>query len=444
MTKAGLLVSRSVALVSGGLMLMLSVVSAQAIEIQRVVSDQGIEAWLVEDYSVPIVAMEYSFQGGTTQDADDKLGATNLLSTMLDEGAGELDSQAFQLKLEELTMSLGFNAGRDRFYGSMRTLQVNLPEALEMLTLAVNEPRFDEAPLERMRAQVISGLKREEKRPQSIAGRKFSALLYPDSQYGRPSKGTVESVEKLQASDLKAQRDKLFARDGLKVGVVGAIDAETLKKALDQVFAKLPEKTQLTEVKNVLPLEGKSERVDFDTPQTTIQFALPGLKRDDPQYIPAFVMNHILGGGSFSSWLYQEVREKRGLAYSVGSYLVPLEHTALLMGSTSTRADNADEVLKVIEEQMVKMGEEGPTAEELEKAKAYLTGSYALNFDSSGAIARQLLGIQNAGLGIDYINKRNDLIDDVTLEAVREVARDLFAGQEPSIMVVGPQTAPKQ
>lgn len=435
--------------VVGGLALCgLSITSASAIEIQRVESPGGIEAWLVEDYTVPIVAMEFSFQGGTTQDPADKLGVTSLLSIMLDEGAGELDSEAFQQKLEDLTMSLSFSAGRDNFYGSFKTLSANKDETTDLLKLALTDPRFDAQPLDRMKAKTVAGIERALKRPDSVAALAFTKELFPEHPYGWPRSGTVESVSKLTSADLKAQHTKIFARDGLKIGVVGAISAEDLSPLLDKVFGELPEAGSLTRIEEVEPATGVVKHLPFDTPQTSIQFAMPGLKRDDPQFMEAFVANHILGGGTFSSWLYNEVREERGLAYSVGSYLVPRDHTALWMGYTGTAGEKAPEAVEIITDQIKRLSEEGPSAEELQEAKAYLTGSYALSFDSSSSIANQLVGIQNANLGIDYINERNDLIENVTLEGVKAAAQNLLSGIKPSVITVGPfgaeQTDPIQ
>ncbi|MDX5592965.1 pitrilysin family protein [Pseudovibrio sp. SPO723] len=411
---------------------------AAAIEIQEVESPGGIKAWLVEDYTVPIIAMDFAFEGGTSQDPGDKLGLTSLLTTMLDEGAGEMDSQAFQQKLEDLTMELSFSAGRDYFYGSYKTLAANKDETSALVHAALTSPRFDQQPLERMKAKALAGIERSLKRPDSVAGLAFSKALFPDHPYGWPSSGTLETVTTLTADDLADQHKKIFARDGLTVGVVGAISAEDLAPLLDKVFGGLPETGNLTTIEDVEPQTGVVEHIAFDTPQTSIMFALPGLKRSDPDFVNAFIANHIMGGGTFSSWLYEEIREKRGLAYGVGSYLVPRQHTALWMGSTGTAGDKAPLAVDLIKQQLVRLAEEGPTEDELTKAKAFLTGSYALRFDSSSAIANQLVGIQTEELGIDYINTRNDLINEVTLDDVKAVSKKLLSGVEPAIVTVGP------
>lgn len=410
-----------------------------AMEIQEITTPGGLTAWLVEDNTVPIVAIKFAFEGGASQDPQGQEGLANLLSTTLDEGAGELDSQAFQTRLEDLSVRIGFDAGRDNFYGSMRTLTPNVDDAFEMLRLAVSEPRFDEEPVARMKRQIIAGLRSEAKDPDAIAGRRWAELAYPDHTYGRAARGSEESVAGLSPQDLKQLHGNIFARKGLKIAVVGAIDAERLAPLLDSVFGALPEAGKLTEVSDVTMTTGKMEHVALDVPQTAIRIGLPALKRDDPDFIPAFVMNHILGGGVFSSWLFEEVREKRGLAYSVGSYLVPYQHAGMWMAVTGTRSDRADESVEVIRAQMARMADKGPSAEELAKAKAYLTGSYALRFDTSDKIADQLLGLQVEGFGPEYIDERNSLIEAVTLEQVRAVAARILKGVDPLVVTVGPE-----
>lgn len=410
-----------------------------AMEIQEITTPGGLNAWLVEDDTVPIVAVRFAFEGGASQDPEGREGLANLLSAMLDEGAGDLDSQAFQMRLEDLSVRIGFDAGRDNFYGSLGTLTPNIDDAFEMLRLAVTAPRFDAEAVERIKRQIIAGLRREAKDPDAIAGRRWAELAYPGHAYGRPSRGTEDSVATLSSQDLKDLHGRLFAREGLKITVVGAIDAERLAPLLDRVFGALPETGALTEVPDVAMAKGLMEHVALDVPQTSIRIGLPGLTRDDPDFIPAFVMNHILGGGSFSSWLFEEVRDKRGLAYSVGSYLLPYQHTGAWLAVTGTRADRADESVEVIRAQMARMADKGPSEEELAKAKAYLTGSYALRFDTSDKIADQLLGIQVEGLGRDYIDIRNDLIDAVTLDEVRAAATRLLKGVEPLVVTVGPE-----
>lgn len=410
---------------------------AGAVEIERVVSPKGIEAWLVQEDAIPLIAMSFAFHGGASQDPSDKPGVANLLTGLLDEGAGPLDSEAFQIALDDYSIDLSFSAGRDTFRGSIKTLTENSDQAVRLLKLALTEPRFDEEPVERIRAQIMAGIKATERDPDEVASTALMAALFPDHPYGRSSDGTIESVASITTDDLRDYFNRIVARDNLKIAVVGAIDAEALATMLDEVFGDLPVKANRIGIAEVEPEIGADINVPMAIPQTVIQIAGKGMKRDDPDFIAASVASYILGGGSFSSRLYQEVREKRGLAYSVYLGLVPLDHAGAVFVGTSTRADQADAVVELIESEIRRFAEEGPTEEELAEAKAYFIGSYPLRFDTSSSIASQLLGIQLEDLGIDYVFKRNDLIAAVTIEDVRRAAARLFADQDLTVVRVG-------
>ena len=432
-------------LVAGGLVAaclsVFALPATAAMDIQEVKSDKGVTAWLVEDYSVPIVTIRFSFDGGNTQDPAGKEGLSELMSGLFDEGAGGLDSDAFQTKLDDAGAEMRFGAGRDTIYGSMRMLADEKDEAFDLLRMAVQEPRFDQAPIDRIRAQIVSGIVANQKDPKTAGREKWSKALYGDHPYGRPDEGTEESLASITRDDIAAFHKRVFARDNLHVAVVGAIDAETLKRELDRVFGDLPEKSDLRPVDDVDMKLGQEVRVDYDLPQTSLQLAFPGVPRDDPEFFAAYLMNHILGGGTFTSRLFDEVREKRGLAYGVNSSLVTNEHSSGLMINTATRSDRAAETLAVILDTVRRMAEEGPTEAELAAAKQYVIGSYALNnLDSSNAIAATLLSLQEEDLGIDYIDRRAELIEKVTLDDVKAAARKLLS-TEPAVLVIGPNLA---
>ncbi len=409
---------------------------AEAVNIQEVTSPGGITAWLVEDYTVPIVTMNLAFRGGAAQDGDDKAGLANLMSGLLDEGAGDLDSRAFQTRLEDFNIDLSFDAGRDAFYGNMRTLTTNLDEAIGLMRLALTEPRFDEEAVTRIRGQVVSNLRRGETDPNEIASRTFMRTLYGEHPYGRPTEGTLQTVSALGADDLREFHRRIMARDNLLVVVVGAIDRARLAAALDEVFGRLPEKADLVPIPEVTARSGVTDHATLGVPQTVIRLGGPGIKRDDPDFIPAFVANHILGGGTFSSRFYKEIREKRGLSYSVGTSLLAFDHSGAWIGAAATRADMAQTAVDLMVAETKRFAEEGPTERELTEAKDFLVGNYALRFDASQKIARQLLGIQLDRLGIDYVERRNDLIRAVTAEDVQRAAQRVF-GQAPSVVTVG-------
>lgn len=407
-------------------------------KIQEVKSSSGVTAWLVEDYSVPIVAMNFAFAGGTTQDPAGKEGLTNLMTGLLDEGAGKLDSEAFQARLDDAGAEMRFSAGRDTLYGSMRLLADRKDEGLDLMRMAINEPRFDKAPLDRVRGQIVSGILASARDPKQAAELKWSEALYGNHPYARRSEGTEQTLGTITADDLRALHKALFAREKLTVAVVGAIDAETLKADLDKLFGDLPEKPSLTPVADIQPKLGQHVHVDYPLPQTSIQLVYPGVARNNPEFFSTVLMNQILGGGTFSSRLFDEVREKRGLAYGISSSLVNYDHASALSIDTSTRADKAGETLEIIRDVVKKMADEGPTATELADAKKYLIGSYAINnLDSSGAVAATLVQLQLEDLGIDYMQRRGDFINAVTLEDTKAAARKLLAA-DPSVLIIGP------
>ena len=405
--------------------------------IQQVTSPGGITAWLVEEHSVPLIAMRFVFEGGSAQDPDGKEGVSHFVTAMLDEGAGDLDAAAFQERMEDIAMRMSYSTGRDAFYGNFQTLTENRDAATDLLKLALTSPRFDETAVERIRKQLLASLSFSAKNPNQVAGKTWSETAFPGHAYGRPSKGTIESTTAIQAADLKALRDRIFAKSSLKVAVVGDIDAKTLGELLDKVFGDLRATPDLVKVPDTQPVGGTLKVVDMPVPQSVAVFGSEGLARKDPDFVPAFVMNHILGGGGFASKLMQEVREKRGLAYSVYSYLQPYNHAAIFAGSVATKNEKLGESLDVIRAEIRQMLEKGPTQADLDAAKSYLTGSYALRFDTSAKIASQLLAIQQEDLGIDYVNKRNDLIAAVTLADIQRVAKRLLNPDNLIIAVVG-------
>jgi zinc protease len=401
--------------------------SAGATTIERVVSPGGVEAWLVHEPAVPLIAVDFAFAGGAVQDPLGKSGTATLVASLLDSGAGDLDSNAFADRLERKAIEMGFSAQRDTIGGRMRTLSENRDEAFDLLRLALTSPRFDDKDVEISRAQVLSLLRRETTSPSDIASRRWWETAFEGHPYGRPVNGTPETVSSITVADLKAYVHRVLAREKLKIAVVGDIDAETLKPLLDRAFGALPEKPELVAIANAAPRGlGRRIEVSLDVPQTVVDFGGPGIPRQDPDFMAAYIVNHILGGGSLDSRLYQEIREKRGLAYSVSDDLVWLDHAAVLFGGTATRADRAGETIDLIEREIRRFAEIGPTAGELMEAKQYLNSAFVLNLDSSSKIAALLVQLQLDGFGTDYFTRRAAMIDAVTLDDARRVAKRLL------------------
>ncbi|MGE5768075.1 MAG: M16 family metallopeptidase [Bacteroidota bacterium] len=420
------------------LVLLLAAAQARAVEVQRVVSPGGIEAWLVEDHTNPIIALELAFRGGAALDPEGKAGLAHMAASTIDEGAGPLDSQAFQGELDNLSIGLKFEAGLDSVNGSLSTLTDNRERAFELLRLALTEPRFDEEPVERIRSQIVASLSRQSEDPDYIASRVLRRLMYGEHPYARPSRGTEASIARITADDLRGFVRERFGRDRLFVGVVGDITPQELGKALDETFLALPEKAAPFEIEKA-PVQNGGETVVIakPIPQSVVALAHDGIARNDPDYYAAYVVNYILGGGGFSSRLVEEVREKRGLAYSVYSYLAGFDHGDMVYGGTATQNARVGESLDLIRQEWRRMAEEGPSAKELEDAKRYLTGSFPLRFSSSDNIAGMLVGMQIEDLGIDYLDKRNSYVEAVALEQAKRVAGELYRPDALTVVVVG-------
>ncbi len=406
--------------------------------IQEVTSPGGIKAWLVESRQVPLIAMRFGFVGGAAHDPKGKEGLSNFVSGTLDEGAGDLDSVAFQERAEELAVRMNFNAGRDMFIGSFQTLARNKDEAAELLRMALTKPRFDADAVDRIKKQIITGLKFDQNDPRRVATKEWYRIAFKDHPYAQPVKGTMESVGNIEAADLRGYADKVLVRDTLSVAVVGDIDAKTLGPMLDKIFGDLPKSSDLKTIAEANPPAGPQRKViEMNVPQSVAVFGHAGFKRKDKDFIASYVLNYILGGGGFNSRLTEEVREKRGLAYSVYSYLSPYQNAAVYVGNVATENKSMVRSLEVIEDELKRMAETGPSAEELKNAKQYLTGSYPLRFDTSSKIANQLLWIQIEELGQSYIDKRNEKIDEVTLEDIRRVAKRLLKADGLIVTIVG-------
>ncbi len=417
--------------------LIIAVPAWAEIEIEEVTSPGGITAWLVEDHSIPFTALELRFRGGTSLDDPDKRGAVYLMSGLIEEGAGDMDARAYARELEALAASFRYRATDDTVSISARFLTENRNEVIDLLRTTIHEPRFDQDAIDRVRAQVVSGLKSDQTDPNDIAGRSFAEMAYGDHPYASDGKGTIDSVSALTRDDIVTAYDNVFAKDRLYVGAVGDITAEELGAMLDTLLADLPATGKAIPGRAEVTIPGGVSVVDFDTPQSVALFGHAGIDRDDPDFFAAFILNHILGGGGFESRLMQEVREKRGLTYGVSTFLVPKDLASVYLGSVSSANDRIADAVEVIRQEWARAAAEGVTQKELDDAKTYLTGAYPLRFDGNGQIAGIMVGMQMEDLPIDYIATRNDKVNAVTLDEVNRVASELLDPDGLHFTVVG-------
>ena len=419
-----------------------------AVEVERVTSPGGIEAWLVRDASIPITALEFSFRdAGGASDPKGLAGLSNMASSLLDEGAGDLDSQAFQGRLEDHAIHLGFGAGLETMRGSLKTLNRHRDEAVRLLRLALTRPRFDDDAVARIRQQIKVGLIKSETDPNSRAGRIWRRVMFANHPNGRPLSGTLKTLGALKSDDLRKFAASRLTKDTLVVGAVGDISAADLATLLDDVFGGLPQSAAKstrgsTGNNTSIPIATPRAHGDvfvseMDIPQSVVLFGQPGLQRNDPDYYAAYVMNYILGGGGFASRLYAEVREKRGLVYSVYSYLNPMKKGPLISGGLATRNGQVAEALSLVRAEWAKMRTDGVTGDELKRARQFLNGAFPLRLSSTSAIARILVGMQYDKLGIDYLDRRAAFIDRVDRADIARVAKRLLDPDNLTVVIVG-------
>lgn len=407
------------------------------IAIQEVISPAGTKAWLVEERSIPFVALNVWFRGGGTLDLPGKRGATNLMVGLLEEGTGEMSAQDFAREAEELAAEFDYEAYDDVVAISARFLTENRDQAVALLRKSVVEPRFDQVSVDRVREQVLSIIRSDAKDPDRIAGQTFDALAFAGHPYATSLNGTEESVSSLTRDDIVMAHKNALALDNVYVSAVGDISAQDLGLLLDALLQGLPATSAELPGDAQYQLTGGETLVEFATPQSVAIFGHEGIERDDPDFFAAYVLNQILGGSGFESRLMEEVREKRGLTYGVSSFLIAKDFGELYLGSVASANDRINQAIDVIRGEWKRMAEDGPTADELQRAKTYLTGAYPLRFDGNGPIANILVGMQLDALPIDYAATRNDKVNAVTLEDIRRVAARILRPDDLHFVIVG-------
>ena len=410
---------------------------ADAFEIKQVTSNSGITAWLVEDHKNPLITMQFMVRSGSSIDPKTKTGLAYLVSGLLDEGAGDLDSKSFQAALEKNSIALSFNARMDSFSGTLSTLTETKEEAFLLLALAIKEPRFDPEPTLRVKSQIAASLRASKENPNNIAGKLWWQLAFPSHAYGRPKKGTPETLASITREDMKDYVNKNLIKDNISISVVGDITTGELSAVLDDIFGDLPSSSSRNELRNTrVKNSGETVVVERDIPQSVVIFGHDGIKRDDADWYAATILFEILAGG-FGSRLTEEIREKRGLTYGVAAYPLPLDKAGVIVGSVSTVNGRVAESIRLIRDIWRRFGEEGPTIEEIQNAKDYINGSFSLRFTNSKTIVGVLNALQRFDLGKNYIEERPNLIAKVTPEDLKRVAKRIFKAESLTFVIVG-------
>src|SRR5436190_4157871 len=412
--------------------------AARALKVEEVTSATGIKAWLVEEHRVPLIAIKFAFMGGAAQDPPGKEGLAAMVADLLTEGAGDMPAQSFKDALSQLGGRLTAATGRDASYGGLETLSKRFAPTAELLRQVVAGPRLDADAVERVRGQRLSDLARSANEPTRQALDRWFAEAFPDHPYAKSVDGTPDSIARITPGDLKAKHAELFAKDALRIVIVGDIDKGAAANALDMIFGGLPEKAKTAHVARVDPRALPAPVViEKDYPLATATFGLPSLRSDDRDFPALQVLNHIIGSGDFDSRLMEEIRVKRGLAYSVQTRLLRDTIMSLMVGGVATKNEAMGKALGVMRDVFADMARNGPTPSQFDNAKRYLTGSYLLDFDTNAKVANSLLVILLQGESPDYLLSRNQKINAVSLQDVRRVAANVLKPDRLVVTIVG-------
>lgn len=413
--------------------------SNKVLDIKEVTSKNGIKAWLVEDHSLPIIAVQFSFKGaGSIQDGEDKQGVAQLLSNTMDEGAGDLKSQDFQKALSDHSITLYFKSNRDNFGGQLKTLKRHREKAFELLKLALTSPRFDKEPVERMRQANISRIKSSMGDPNWINARVFNDVAFQGHPYALNSGGTLTTLKNITVDDLKNHKKNWLTKDRLVIGVTGDITKEELSIVLDNVFEGLPNTGKENLVKKFdLQNTGKAYIYNKDIPQTIISAALPSFDQNNPDYDALKVMNYIYGSGGFGSRLMAEAREKQGLTYGIYSSLIMQDYLSAVDISTSTKNKSAKEIIDIIKNEMKILNDKKISAQELQDAQSYITGSMPLSLTSTDKVSSILLSLQLDGRPINYLDGYVERINNVTIQDIQKVSKRVLNPDKLVTILVG-------
>jgi len=409
------------------------------LDVQTLKTPGGITIWLVEDHSLPLISMKFRFlDSGSALDPEDKQGLAQLLSNTMDEGAGELSSQAFQKQLSDNSITLRFSSGRDGFGGNLKTLTRHKQKAFDLLKLAMTEPRFDPEPVERMRQANLARIRSSISNPQWMNARLMNDQAFEGHSYARNSGGTLSSLEKITPEDLRNFQQNYLSKDRLIISIAGDITPDQAITAAENIFAALPDKAPEKSVSDY-SVQNMGEIVLYkqDIPQTIITAVMPAFDRDNEDYYALRVMNYILGESGFGSRLMEEAREKRGLTYGIYSSVRNYRHLDALMISTSTRNETVPEMLSVIKEEMDKLKTTPVSDQELEDAKSYLIGSLPLALTSTEDISGIMLSLQAEALPPDYLELYADKIRTVTPEDIQRVAKKVLKPEDMLIVMTG-------
>ena len=399
----------------------------------------GIKAYLLEDNTNPIISMNFLFtQAGYALDDNGQEGISKLTAAIIAEAAGEFDSQEFKEILEDHAISINYKVDVDDFSGSLLTTKQFSSLAFDLLKQTLLKTRIDYKDLKRIKKQIYALLKAQTENPNQQLSLLANKELFPNHPYGKNPLGKKQDIKKISSGDIKKFITSKLGQNNLIVGIAGDITVDEAQKMLDEIFGSLPIVDTNNEIQPVSPyLASGFVHNNQNLPQNIAFIGANAAKRLSKDFYPLYIANHILGGSGLNSRLNQAARAKEGLTYGIYTGLYIPTKTSMIIGGFSTTAENFNRVEEILIDQWCKLGKEGVSSEELNIAKNYLLNSYNLRFADITNISEMLVYMQKENLGIDFLQKRNTYISDVTLEQVNQAAAKYFNSQNLRLISIG-------
>ena len=409
--------------------------------IQQWKSASGAKVLFVENHDIPMLDVAVSFPAGSSYDSAEKSGLAGLTHHMLDAGSEGLNEDEISRGMADIGAQFGGGFDQDRASISLRTL--SNPEirdkALGIMAQVLQHPVFPDGILEREKARVIASLKEAETKPESIAEKTFQKAVYGAHPYALPVSGEVGGVETVTMQDTKNFYLEHYSADGAVVAIMGDVsraDAEAIAQRLTARLPGLPAgRTPAPDV--VMKIQATERRISHPASQSHILVGAPGMSRTDPDYYPLYVGNYILGGGGFVSRLMDEIREKKGLAYSVYSYFIPLKQPGAFQIGLQTKKEQADEALQLVRSTLTQFIAKGPTEKELVAAKQNIIGGFPLRIDSNRKILDYLSIIGFYDLPLTYLDNYTRNIERVSVAQIRDAFRRHIDPKAMATVIVG-------
>lgn len=425
-------------------LLAMSISAHAAVNIQHWQTSTGAEVYFVENRGLPIVDVSVNFPAGSARDVAEKSGVAGITRYMMTLGAAGMSDEAISNQLADVGAVLGGEFDTDRAAFKLRTLSSarEQKQALDVFTKILQKPDFPNSVLSREKARIISGLQEAATQPESIGNRAFMQAMYGTHPYSLDESGEIDTVAKIKREDLQAFYAQYYGAGSAVIAMIGDLTREQANQIAESLVSGMPQSSSPVPIANVtLPVKPVTQRIAHPASQSHILLGYPGIKRGDPDLFPLYVGNYILGGGGFVSRLTEEVREKRGLVYSVYSYFMPMGELGPFQIGLQTKKEQAQDAIQLVNETLDKFLKNGVTAAELKAAKANIIGGFPMRIDSNSKILDYLAVIGFYKLPLSYLDEYNANVAKVTAAQIKDAFNRRIRPENFVTVIVGDANA---